>query len=136
RRKVEFDADAQPDPRINARRRTDRAVQEMLGLCKMCISDGRVTDEEARYLHQWVQANDDCLNDYVARAIADRLLMIFSDGRVDPEERTELEDLLTQAVGGSLSVVAGMNVPTSLPLDRPAPHLDFSGRNFVLTGKF
>jgi hypothetical protein len=75
----------------------------------MCISDGEVTEEEARYLHQWVRANDDCLNEYVAGAIAGRLLVIFSDGRIDQEERHELEELLKEAVGASEILVHRLN---------------------------
>jgi NAD-dependent DNA ligase len=65
-----------------------------------------------------------------------RLERIFTDGRVDPEEQAELAQLLQDLVGGKVSVAAGKNLSTTLPVDDPPPPIEFNGQVYVFTGMF
>lgn len=130
------DLDHQPHPDFNAGRRIDRGIGEMLGLCKGVLADGVVSEAEVQMLRDWIRANPDVACAWPGDVIAQRLLDIYADGMVDPEEREDLADLLRQIVGGEAGVVVGQNLSTTLPLDTPAPELAFDGQVYVFTGKF
>lgn len=132
----ELGRDAQPPPAINAAARQHRALCEMLGLCKAFILDGEVAPEEALFLHNWIAANPDVVGTWPGDVLSKRLARIFADGIVDADERVELATLLQELVGGRVSVAAGANLSTSLPVDMPPPHLEFAGQVFVFTGMF
>jgi hypothetical protein len=54
--------DAAISPRINARRRADRCINEILGLIKGMLADGVVTDNEVHAFETWFSANPDALS--------------------------------------------------------------------------
>jgi hypothetical protein len=130
-----LDQHGQPNAAFNAERRADRAIHEMLGICKVILADGLVTPEEATFLRRWLAANPEATADFAGATIARRLSSIFEDGRIDPDEQRDLAGLLRLLVGGKVSVIGGENVATALPLDRPPPPVLFDGRTFVFTGR-
>ncbi len=121
---------------INAGRREDRDLMEMLGLVKGVLADGKVCEAEANHLNTWIRCHPDVLATFPGKALADRLTHIFEDGRVDVDERRDLAQLLKQLVGGEAGLIGGESSSTELPLDSPPPPVQFSGKSFVLTGKF
>lgn len=126
---------AQPlDPRVQARLRTDRAINEMLGLVKGVLIDGEVSEREALALTDWFAANPDSLKVWPGYVLSRRLKKILADGRVDDEEREHLRALLETTVGEQ--VKPETNPTTELPLDRPAPPLIFRDQTYVFTGEF
>ena len=133
---AELDAHGQPNPRFNAARRADRAIHEMLGLVKGVIVDGTVSDSEAQYLAHWINANPEAVEFWPGRALADRLMQIFADGRIDEDEREDLLYFLQQMVGEDHGQHGDVNPATRLPLDEPAPPLEFRDREYVFTGRF
>jgi NAD-dependent DNA ligase len=136
RRKVRLDLDAQPPSAINRERRIDRATSELLGLAKGVLADGVVTESEAHVIADWLEANPDVVPSWPVNVLARRINQIFEDGIVDEEERLDLAELLENIVGGGYGIAAGLNVSSGLPLDRPPPQLEFTGRVYVFTGKF
>lgn len=122
--------------RFNALRRVDRQIQELLGLARGIIADGEVSASEAVALARWMEVNADASDVWPANVIAERLRRIFSDGRVDAEEQSDLLSLLQAATGERPDTPSAMNRATRLPLCDPAPQLVFSGGVYVFTGKF
>jgi len=108
----------------------------MLGLVKGVILDGEVTATEAQYLAHWINANPDSVASWPGRALADRLIRIFADGRVDNDEREDLLYFLQKMVGHDDGQHGDVNPTTRLPLDEPPPSLTFPGTEFVFTGRF
>lgn len=131
-----LDANAQPNARFNVQQRIDRGIHELIGLCRGLIADGAVADEEAALLAAWIQASPDITGAWPVDILARRLLRIFADGHIDPDERADLEELVAQIVGGQTSVLVGEHVATTLPLCSPPPALRFEGQIYVFTGKF
>jgi hypothetical protein len=132
-----LNADGQPvNARFNATKRTERDISEMLGLVKGVLSDGRITEDEASLLNNWVLAHPDVTAAWPGKILYQRLERIFDDGKVSEAERVDLQELLTELVGGKAGIVAGQNAATELPLDVPKPAIQFKKRTFVLTGKF
>lgn len=137
KRGVPLNADAQPLPKaINARRRIDRGIQEMLGLARGIIADGVVTESEGDVLWEWIEANPDIVSHWPANRIEERLLKIYEDGRVDDDEREDLKDLVEHLVGEAGGTYKGDHVAAGLPLDNPPPPLRFDGQLYVFSGKF
>jgi len=132
-----LDVHGQPlNLRLNAARRAERDVSELLGLAKGVLADGVVNDDETRYLNEWAAGHPDALARWPVSLIFSRLQQIFSDGRVDEGERGELKELLASLIGGTESVMLGYDAPTTLPLDHPPPPISWDGEIYVFTGRF
>lgn len=132
-----LDEHGQPhNRRFNARRRADRQVQELLGLARGIIADGEVSVAEADALARWFDANSDARTVWPVNIVAERLERIYADGKVDPDEQSDLLALLQAATGEQPDTPSAMNRATRLPLSEPAPQLRFVGQTYVFTGKF
>lgn len=116
-------------------RLTDRAVTEMLGMCRAVLMDGKVDEAEVVALERWcqVQANQWIRNSWPGDVIYQRLCKILEDGEVDPVECEELREMfeaLTGRVDGKK-----MYSPT-LPLSAPPPEIVVIDETFCFTGTF
>ena len=110
----------------------------MSGLATGIIADGLVNQREAEFLESWIVQNLSHLEDPVINLLYRRLSDMLADGILDAEESEELL--------GMLRCFSGMNkgranprdnaftTPNSLPLNHPAPAMEWSGRLFVFTG--
>jgi len=131
-----LDPDGQPLANFNSYRRLERDISEMLGLAKGVLADGRVSADEAALLQRWLRTHPDAMQTWPANVLAARLERIFADGAVTIEEQEDLQELLSDLVGGNAGIIAQDNASTALPFDRPPPSLAFPDKTFVLTGKF
>lgn len=118
-----------------ARQNHDRAVDELLGVCKGIVADGRVNQEEALFLCGWLEANRRVCEGWPADILRARVAEYLEDGILDSDEKEELFDLLRRTAGKAESVDS-INLSTMLPFDSPLPDLIFHGRRFCLTGQF
>jgi len=137
-RSPDLDQDGQPVVRpFNAARLSDRVMDELIGLCRGVLADGIVTDGEAKFLLQWMEANREAAGRWPCNALYRRLQEMLIDKTLDADEQSELLDLLFDITGGGLPIderVASMS--SSLPLCSPPPAIIFDERTFCLTGKF
>jgi hypothetical protein len=118
-----------------ARQNRDRSINELLGVCKGIVADGKVNQEEAEYLCEWLQANRDVRDEWPADILRARIAEYLEDGVLDLDEKEELFDLLRRTAAKSDGIVPA-NHSTMLPFDSPLPDLIFHGRRFCLTGRF
>jgi len=133
------DRDGQPLNRsFNAARLSDRAVDELIGICKGVIFDGEVTQGEAKNILDWMEANRDAALKWPCNVLYRRLQEMLVDHVLDPEEQGELLELLADITGGgSVSLAERIAAYSSaLPLCNPAPQVIFDGTLFCMTGKF
>ena len=122
---------------ISAPRLTDRAIDELVGLCKGTLADGIVTQEEAQFIANWIEANRHAADVWPANVLYKRIREMLEDGHLDPNEQAELLDLIADATGGGLAPTPeDASGSTALPLCDPPPSVEFEGRVFCLTGKF
>jgi NAD-dependent DNA ligase len=130
---TKLDVHGQPvNSQFNHRRVEDRQIDELMGLCKMALSDGAVDALEVRTLLSWLETNKECADRWPANVIYDRICRSLADGVLDSEEEGEILDLLVKTVGG----VGSEQKSSSLPLCDPLPEVQFEGHVFCLTGKF
>lgn len=130
-----LDEDGQPPASFYVARVAERAISELLGLCKGMVCDGVITEGEAEGLRRWMRANPDAVGSYPANVLSHRLLRIFEDGTVDEEERGDLLDLLRAVTGDTADMDQPLDLATRLPLDDPPPALTFAATEYVFTGK-
>lgn len=132
----DLDGHGQPVNRAyNARRVADRGADELLGLCKGMIADGTVNESEARFLLEWLDANQCVASQWPGNVLYARIYEFLRDGILDAGERTELLEMLTR-YSGHVPGACAVQAATALPLDDPQPRIEFDGHIFVLTGKF
>ena len=120
---------------LSADARAKSLIQELLGFCEGTLADGKVVEEEAAKLKQWLEQNAEIAGQWPADVLIRRLNNIFSDGVITNEELEDLRSLL-KSIAPSSTESSGSPVPTALPLDNPAPEIKYPGCRFCLTGVF
>jgi len=111
-----------------------RAADELIGLSAGLIADGTVNQQEAEFLKNWIETSFSHFDDPVVNIIYRRLADMLSDGVLQPEESTELVELLHKFTGPTLSTDKPFVAPSTLPYCDPAPELVLTGRCFMFTG--
>ena len=125
------------NPIFTRSRLTDRAIDELVGLCKGAIADGVIVPEEARFLLVWMESNRLAADKWPANVLYPRLQAMLADGVLDENEEAELVGLMADITGGGLApTTEDASGSTALPLTLPLPDVEFDRRLFCLTGKF
>jgi len=133
---VPVDIDGQPRPHINWRRVEDSQIYELIGICKSFLADGVVDVDEAQFLLDWLETNQQTSGRWPARVIYPRLHRMLADGILDSSEEQELLELLLKATGGPSSDAESQIISTTLPLSNPPPEIVFDSHEFCTRGKF
>lgn len=115
-----------------------RSADVLVGLAGGITADGVVTTEEAIFLKQWLETNLVHLADPVINLLYSRLSQMLQDNYLDPEESSELLNLLHGFAGRPLQPLKGNDLncvaPNDLPFNAPLPDLVWDGKTFVFTG--
>lgn len=131
------DANGQPPSAINAARIADRAMDELIGACRLVLSDGAVSEPEAQSLLSMLSAKSELRSRWPADRLYLRLHEMLVDRVLDPEEQGELLLLLRDLVGyAGAPGMGNVVLSTPLPLCDPQPAVKFAAQRFCLTGKF
>ncbi|MBO6555388.1 MAG: BRCT domain-containing protein [Pseudomonadales bacterium] len=119
----------------NASRIQDRLIDELIGICRGIIADGVIEESEAIFLGQWIENHRELAEKWPANVVYARVTEMLMDGVLSDEEQNDLLTTLRDLTGEG-SPLQEPNQATSLPLTKPEPEVDFSGKEFCLTGKF
>ncbi|MBL6692145.1 MAG: BRCT domain-containing protein [Pseudomonadales bacterium] len=119
----------------NASRIQDRLIDELIGICRGIIADGVIEESEAIFLGQWIDNHRELADKWPANVVYARVTEMLMDGVLTDEEQQDLLSTLRDLTGEG-SPLQEPNESTSLPLTRPEPDVDFSDKEFCLTGKF
>ncbi len=119
---------------VCAQRIADRGVDEMIGLCRGMIADGRVEQSEAEYILRWLEANKEAASRWPCNLLAARAQEYLADGHLDNEEAQDLLETMRQITGDNLQVQTHANF--SIQADLMATKVLFDGSAFCFTGKF
>ncbi|QGW76909.1 NAD-dependent DNA ligase [Pseudomonas alkylphenolica] len=111
-----------------------RSADALLGIAAGLTADSSINQQEAEFLKSWIEQHLAHLDDPVINLLYRRLADMLSDGVLDADESTELLDVLQQFTGVPNSSVRPFAAPTTLPLNNPAPVLDWSERVYLFTG--
>lgn len=122
--------------RYSAKRLNDRFVDEMIGICKGVIADNKINHAEADFINQWLLTNRKYIDDPIVTELYRSIKTMLSDNVLDEDEHDELLEALKLFTGQITPSEARENLSTGLPLDMPAPKIDFDCASFCITGKF
>jgi len=125
-----------PSERINRLQRSQREVDELIGICKGLASDGVVNQGEAQFLHDWLKLSSEARDEWPGDLLFLRLESMLRDGRLDDREGRELLQFLVKASGGDATRVNAASLSAGLPLSTPQPKLEFPERKYCFTGRF
>jgi len=113
----------------------DRLIDELIGISRGVIADGVVDEQEAIFIGQWIEQHREVSDKWPVNILYTRLVEMLKDGVLSKDEQKELMATLRDITGES-SVFQEPNRSTTLPLDNPAPVIDFEDKTFCLTGRF
>ncbi len=119
----------------NAGRVQDRLIDELIGISRGVIADGVVDEQEAIFIGQWIENHREIADKWPVNVLYARLTEMLKDGILSEDEQEELLETLRDLTGES-SLFQEPNRSTTLPVDKPAPDIEFEGKTFCLTGKF
>jgi NAD-dependent DNA ligase len=120
---------------LQAQRRIEQGLAEMMGLVHGVVADGVVSSDEASRLSEWTRANPETAARWPANILARRLGRIFADGRLDGRERERLAALLAQIAQNPEAIGRGFPLATDLPITHPVPEVIFERQTFVFAGE-
>ena len=121
--------------RKTQRRLAERLQAELLGMGRGLIADGKVNQDEAEALLAFLEAQADLPQEPLALELREQVRGMLADSALDEEESARLYGTLGELVGGEQALGECLRA-TTLPLDKPAPAVEFDGRKFCLTGNF
>jgi len=117
-------------------RQIEESIAEMLMVIRKVLADGVVTEEEAVALAEWTERRPEVVEAWPGKVLAHRFDRIFEDGKVDEEEKEDLQRLLRALAAGDWGVRLGGGGPGGVPLTEPPPVLVFPEQSFAFTGEF
>lgn len=121
--------------RVGGKRIADRQIDELIGLARGLIADGRIEQSEVEFLQTWLAANSAITEQPLIAKLYDRVAEVLRDGVVDSDEKAELLDTLDRFTTRDVELGEVLK-STTLPLCHPAPTLAFEGRRYCFTGTF
>jgi hypothetical protein len=136
RKLADTTADGQLDAALNATRRAERDVSEVIGLLKGFLIDDVITDQEVQFLSNWGDTHADALGRWPLSVLFERIRAATADDVISGEERAQLRAVFLSIVGGTVTVHLGGQGASDLPLDVPPPPIAWPDSVFVFTGQF
>ncbi|BCP55917.1 hypothetical protein K32_45340 [Kaistia sp. 32K] len=121
--------------RFGADRLASRQVDELIGLARGLLADGKINQAEVEFLQKWLANNIDLNDQPLIGTLYQRVNDILADGIADEDEKAELFDTLSRFVGRDFEL-GEITPSSSLPLCSPAPRLSFSNKRYCFTGTF
>lgn len=121
--------------RVGGSRIAERQIDELIGLSRGLIADGRIEQSEIEFLQAWLAANRAITDQPLIARLYDRISEVLADGIADIDEKNELLITLDQFTSRDVALGEVLK-STSLPLCDPAPVLSFEGQRYCFTGTF
>lgn len=116
-------------------RLNDRQVTELIGIARALVVDNHLSDDEIHFLQKWLAANEGITANPMIALLVARIEETLKDGVIDEDERADLHDTLNRLTANDFEIGEVLKA-TTLPLNDPAPDIDFDGRRFCFTGTF
>jgi NAD-dependent DNA ligase len=107
----------------------------LIGLVTGLVADAVLTDDEIRFLQEWIEVHDEVKYGWPGDIIHRRLHAVLEDGLISEAEREHLLTTLRELIGGNQETLAAATHVTGLAFD-PVDEVVFQGCVFCLTGNF
>ena len=106
----------------------------LVGIAQGLLADAELNDQEIVFLNKWLAAADAVNGVWPGSALHAKVKEALADGRVTPDERLHLIDVLQAFLGGNLDDPE-LRPVNALAFDE-AIAIDFQDKMFCLTGDF
>ena len=103
----------------------ERHLDTLIGLAKGVAADGVITTAEAEVLLTWLVQSTATMEHPITQNLLHIVSGVLEDGVVDEDESKELISVLDKLTGGRTEL-GELAKATTLPLDDPAPVIDFN----------
>lgn len=113
----------------------DQHVEGFLNLSYSLFDKGTLRDEDMLLLGNWLKTHSDLIDLWPISILAKRVKAALMDGKIDPEEKKEIFDLISKLLGVRNTTELGRTA-TRLPIDENCHDLIFKDKTFCLTGQF
>lgn len=119
--------------KFNRKNIQDRQIDTLIGLSKGIIADGRVDQAEAECLLNWLAQSRQSSDNPIILNLLQKVSVMLEDGVLDPEEASELLELLRR-IAGDEAALGELAKTSTLPVSEPQPVIEFEGHSFLFTG--
>jgi len=115
-----------------------KSCESLLGICTGLIADGKLNEQEIRFLDLWLKDNADIASVWPGDVIARRVRDVLADDIVTDDELEHLQETLKELIGGTLQDTGAIGgISTRLPInDDQASPVIFKDSSFCFTGNF
>jgi len=113
-----------------------RSCESLLGICAGLMADAKLNDDEIRFLDTWLADNDELSVTWPGEVVFACVQAIIADGYITDEERTYLQKILSDLLGGTLEETGATGgTATRLPINE-VKNIEIDGFSFCFTGDF
>jgi hypothetical protein len=113
-----------------------RSCEALWGICSGIMADKELSDEEIRFLDQWLCDNKKIAATWPGNVVYARVQDVLADGVITEDERNHLKETLTGLINGTLrDTPARPETPAATPMEE-ADAIEIPGRSFCFTGTF
>ena len=113
-----------------------RSCEALWGICTGIMADKELSDEEIRFLDQWLHDNKAIAATWPGDVVYARVQDVLADGVITEDERNHLKETLTGLIDGTLrDTPARPETPAATPTEETVT-IEISGRSFCFTGTF
>lgn len=118
-------------------------IQKLHGILHGIISDNKITDDELRYLKDWLDDNSHLESTFPYDEIYSLTHSILKDGKVDEIEEKYLmaffSDFMDSTASANISSIDIENIKNEMTVNgicALAPNIEIEGKTFCFTGEF
>jgi NAD-dependent DNA ligase len=112
-----------------------RSAAALIGIAQGVICDRHLSDDEIRFLNEWLCNNDEITLDWPGNIICEKVRNTLADGVITDGERQHLVDTLQALIGGTIETLAAATHVSQLILDE-VNEITHREARFCLTGDF
>jgi len=112
-----------------------QSLGELLGIARGLLADSELSNDEIRFLRDWLDQRGAVTSSFPGNVIHDRIQQVLEDGIVTEEERSHLVDTLNMLIEDRLEHLAERVDLTELWFDQDE-NISFDQSRFCLTGNF
>jgi len=114
---------------------TRQSLGELLGIARGLLADQELSNDEIRYLNEWLEERYWIASEFPGNVIHGRIREVLEDGVITEEERSHLVDTLNMLIEDRLEDLAEQVDLTELWFDEVGL-IRFDKARFCLTGNF
>lgn len=113
-----------------------RSCESLLGICAGIMADKDLSDEEIRFLDQWLRDNKQIANTWPGEVVYARVQDVLADGVITEDEREHLKQTLTALTDGTLQETPAMPETDETLSVQDTLVIEIPGNSFCFTGTF